>query len=130
MTKPDQRDIEVEIAGADEELATAKILYAQRRYRAVITHCYYGMFHAARAVLWEHALAPKTHKGLIRLFNEHLVKTGRVDSSLAAALQTAHDDRNIADYLFRSESFGEVEASELLVAAQEFVSVIKNILSK
>ncbi len=87
---------------AENELAAAEILYTissdakiQKEqfkleenftfYSAVISHAYYSIFYAAKAILAENNInttAPEVHKKTLDAFEIHLVKTGKLDVDL------------------------------------------------
>lgn len=43
---------------ADEALEDANILWAKHRVRATVNRCYYAMYHAAEAVLYDRGFKP------------------------------------------------------------------------
>lgn len=54
-------------------------------YSAVISHAYYSIFYAAKAILLEKGIkvdGPEVHKKTFNAFNENLVKTGIIDLEL------------------------------------------------
>ncbi|MGZ8374013.1 MAG: HEPN domain-containing protein [Nitrospira sp.] len=63
------------------------------------------MPHAARAALLAEGVTVTSHRGVRRLFGQHLIKTGKLPSSLAEVLADEQDDRILADYdvLFEPE---------------------------
>jgi hypothetical protein len=68
MKAPVAEEVRDEYQLAQEELDTAQLLMRQKKFRGVITHAYYAIFHAARAVVWQAGGIPKTHKGVAALF--------------------------------------------------------------
>jgi len=56
------------------------------------------MFHAAKAILFNEGIQAKTHKGIISLFREHIVKKGTLNEKHADALRRAFDLRQKSDY--------------------------------
>ena len=54
-------------------------------YSSVISHAYYTIFYAAKAILMEQGVgtdAPEVHKKTLEAFETHLVKTGKLDIKL------------------------------------------------
>lgn len=70
-----------------------------------VSRAYYGMFHAARAVLLQEGSKPKTHQGVIselgRLFREH------IDRDLISSMSEIQSLREDADY----EPYFEIDQS-------------------
>jgi uncharacterized protein (UPF0332 family) len=83
---------------ANEELATAELLWQNDRYRACISRSYYAMYHATQALLTLKDLNTKTHKGIIQMFGQHFIKTEIFPVELARALGDAYDMRRLSDY--------------------------------
>jgi len=54
-------------------------------YSSVISHSYYCIFNSAKAILSKEGIktdAPEVHKKTLEAFEEHLVKTGKLDVEL------------------------------------------------
>ncbi len=105
------------IEKAKRACASAQVLLDSGDTDGACNRAYYAMFDAARAALLA-SNAPvkpdigKTHRGLINVFSEHLVKNGRVPKELGQRLKQAQVFRCVADY-----EGGSVELSD----AQEMV---------
>ena len=76
-----------------EEIDIATLLLEREHYRTSISRSYYSMYYAAQALLLSQDIDASTHKGLIRLFSLHFVKTGQFSSELAKILSNAYDLR-------------------------------------
>jgi hypothetical protein len=109
-----------ELRVAREELAAADQLIATALYRIALTRSYFAAFHAARAVLYAQGYDPKTHQGVLTLFNQHLVRPQHFEPLAARVLATLQKYREQADY---GESFVvDLEgAREETAAARQFV---------
>jgi len=56
------------------------------------------MFHAARALMTFERQDSKTHSGVISYFNQHYIKTGRIEIELGQAFAHAEKIRIHSDY--------------------------------
>jgi len=81
-----------------EELDIASLLVERQHYRTSISRSYYSMHYAAQALLLSQNIDTSTHKGLIRLFSLHFVKTGQFSPEWSNTLKTAYDLRQLSDY--------------------------------
>ena len=81
-----------------EELDIASLLVERQHYRTSISRSYYSMYYAAQALLLSQNIDTSTHKGLIRLFSLHFVKTGQFSPEWSNTLKTAYDLRQLSDY--------------------------------
>jgi uncharacterized protein (UPF0332 family) len=110
-----------ELTLADEELRAADQLTQLGLHRVALTRVYFAAFHATRAMLYALGLEPKSHQGVLTLFNLHLVKAGHQSPSAARLLARLQKFREQADY---GESFivDAEGAREELLAARAFVA--------
>jgi uncharacterized protein len=109
-----------EIAIARDAARVARAALELGIARDALSRAYYAVFHAVRALLLLDGLEPKTHQGVIRLFSDQWIKTGRIASSQMLVLTRLQSYRLASDY---SYSFDvrpdDVEAE--LDAAERFV---------
>lgn len=114
-----------ELRVAAEELLAAEQLIGIALYRIALTRTYFAVFHAARAVLYAQGYDPKTHQGVLTLFNQHLIRPGHFEPRAARVIARLQKFREQADY---GESFlVDLEgAEEELVAARELVDVARH----
>ena len=87
--------------------------------------CHYS----AEAILLTNDLKASSHKGVISLFSEHFIKTGKLDKELGKALRRAYDLRQRGDYE-TGFMVAEEEARKLLEVAKNFVKAISDYLSE
>lgn len=117
------------LSNSKETLGTAKLLLENNKFGGAINRSYYAMFYAARALLATKGLDSSKHSGVISLFNQHFVKTGKVDKSLGRLLMDAEDARIESDY----EDFyvaSEEEAEKIFGDAEKFVAEMEKALDK
>lgn len=109
------------LALAQEELETADLLLENNRYRACISRSYYAMYHATQALMASKNLSSKSHKGAIKLFGQHFVKTQELPIELARYLSDAYDLRRLSDYE-ETVFLTQQQAETLLISARVFVN--------
>ena len=85
---------------------------------------YYATFEAASAALAALGISlPKTHKGVAKLFQQHVVKPGRVDTNTGTVISRIERIRLIADY--EGVPVERELAHDALHQAEEFVEVVR-----
>ena len=110
---------------ANDELETANLLLENNRYRACISRSYYAMYHATQALMEAKGLHSKTHKGIIKLFGQHFIKTGEFEVEFARILSDAYDLCRLSDYE-ETTLPTQQQAEKLLVAATRFVQKVQD----
>lgn len=114
---------------ADEALEDANILWAKRRVRATVNRCYYAMYHAAEAVLYDRGFKPKTHAGLRTMLGEHIINKGILSKERGRSLAQAARLREMSDYEVDAEvDVGRVD--KLIGEAKLFIAEIKGTLDQ
>ena len=113
---------------AQRTLKTAQSLLAQDDTEGACNRAYYAMFDAALAALWavgaqETGTVVKTHSGLIALFGQALVKSGRLDPALGRALAHVQKVRLLADYT--ADAPPKEDAEDAVAQAEAFVAAIE-----
>jgi uncharacterized protein (UPF0332 family) len=118
-----------ELGRAREELRAAEHLLPLGFARIALTRAYFAVFHAVRAVLYAEGLEPRSHRGALHLFNQHLVKGGRFEPATSRLLARLQKFREEADY---AEAFpvDEQGAREELEAARGFVDRVAGEMAK
>lgn len=107
-------------AQARETLQAGRELLAGRHYRDAVNRGYYAMFYATLGMLASEQLGTSKHTGVMSLFTERFVKTGRFPVEKAVYLRRAFELRQKCDYREFAEP-AEAEASEILTDAVEFI---------
>jgi uncharacterized protein (UPF0332 family) len=122
-------EIKKEISRADKSLNSAKILAENNYLEDAISRCYYGILHAAKAALLVEDVSISSHKAVRRLFGQHIIKTGKLNSKYGKILASIQDDRLRADYdvIYLAE---EEDVEESLKIAEDFLNTIKDFLKK
>lgn len=123
------KDIEILSAKAQTFLRTAERVLSDGDYDSCASRSYYAMFLMAEAALLTKGLRSSSHKGVIRLFGEHFVKSGVLEGYMGRTLNYAYDTRIVGDYGV-TRSVAQDEAEELLEATREFVQKVRDYLDK
>lgn len=116
--------VAAELALAEEELRAADELLGAGLERIALTRAYFAVFHALRACLYDDGHEPRSHAGVLHLFNLHFVKVGRYPpetSRLTARLQKFREE---ADYT-ASFVVDVAGATEEIAAARGLVERVR-----
>ena len=124
-----KKEIKDLLEKADRYLRSAELLLKDGDFDSCASRCYYAMFYSAEAILVTNDLKASSHKGVISLFGEHFIKTGKLDKELGKALRRAYDLRQKGDYE-TGFMVTEEEARKLLGIAKNFVKAISDYLSE
>lgn len=112
---------------ASEALRAAESLTRDSWYADAISRAYYAILHAAKAALFVHDVAAESHAAVRRLFGQHLIRAGEIESEWSAHLVESLDDRLAADYDAEA-SFSVKEARQECRRSREFLSRIRRYL--
>ena len=75
-----------------------KYYWMQVKYRDLITHSYYAMFSASKALLLTKDYTVKSHEGLVRVFGREFIRDGDFDSEIFGYLTDARAMRRDTSY--------------------------------
>jgi uncharacterized protein (UPF0332 family) len=127
MATPPREEIQKEFLRGEQALRAAQLLLQQHLLQDALSRSYYAILHAARAALLTEGVAVTSHRGVRRLFGQHLIKAGKLPSSLAEVLADEQDDRILADYDVLFEP--ELDRVQKRVAdAGDFLATVKTFL--
>ena len=79
-------------------MMAAKVLFDSALYEDSISRCYYGILHAAKAVLLAHGIRVESHDAVKRLFGREMIKSRLLENEYAVILREEQDERLLADY--------------------------------
>lgn len=127
--QPSRKYVEKCLARADDVLRDAELLFSQNSLYSAAGCAYYAMYHAAQALLYSKGLKPKTHSGLQRMFDEHIIKKGLVGEELGKDFITAFELRQKSDYDVEAEIAKE-SVEDIVTKARLFISKIKDLLTQ
>lgn len=115
------------IINAHDKLESAFILFENEKYADAVSRAYYSMFFAAKALLFENNIHPRTHRGLISQFSLEIVKNRKFPQELFNLLTRAQEDREQADYGFKN-TIDKEEAKYILQGSRKFLNECELIL--
>ena len=122
----------VHLARAQEALDDARLLLERGRVSGAASRAYYAAFHAARAAIEAAAsidlMEIKTHAGVRRMFDLHVVRAGLIDRSTAMLLKDINSTRIRADYAM--SALDRPDAAEAVRAAAAFVTACATIVQQ
>ena len=110
-----------------DDLSTAQILLDAGKYRAVVTHSYFAMFYAAKALLITRDFVSKKHGTILKQFSREFVNGDNFDYDIYLNYSNAINKRNKSSYNFNI-NFDKHEAQSCLFDAEEFVVEAKKFL--
>ena len=114
---------------ANEELANAKDLFAEKKYKLSMNRSYYAVFHAMRSVNTLDEFDSSKHSGVIAHFNQYHVKNGDFPKETAKRIGQALSMREHADY----EDFfvaSQKEAQQQAKFAEQFLTQVEQYLKE
>jgi hypothetical protein len=91
-----------------------------KHHGGAISRAYYAAYHAARALLYEKGLEPKTHEGVRRMIGLHYVLPGLIPQAEGDALAALALMREAADYA-PSAPATQPEAEQAVELARHFL---------
>ena len=129
MTEASSRSfVEASLGRAEKALKSAKLLEENGELEDAASRAYYAMFHATRALLFSKGMNAKTHKGVISLFGEKIVKQGIMSEEYADMLRKAFDLRQKSDYEIYTETSVEL-VKEVIKNAEQFIEKVKELVA-
>jgi uncharacterized protein (UPF0332 family) len=98
--------------------------------RSIINRAYYSMFYAVLSLFLKAGINTKTskHGGIISLFDNEFIKTGKIDKRYSKILHDTFDARQEGDYKEFVE-LSQDDAAEFVKLAEEFFEEIKKIIN-
>jgi len=120
------------IKQAEETLADAEAM-AERMLtpRSIVNRAYYVMFYAVLGLFLKANVTLKTskHSGIISMFDQLFVLTGKIEKQYSKALHKTFNARQVSDYKELVEVTPE-EAEEAIRAARKLLTEIKRVISE
>lgn len=120
MTDNINKLIEYRFQQACETLTAAKELLTGKHYRDAVNRAYYAMFYCSPGLLAAKNLGSSKHSGVLSLFSQHFIKTGKISVKAGRHLREAFELRQNCDY----REFVEIkqeQAEEVVVNAAGFI---------
>jgi uncharacterized protein (UPF0332 family) len=119
--------VNIRLERGREDLATARLLIREGKYRIAISRAYYAIFMVATAALVTLGVSRSEHSAVESAFGQYLVKPGILESKYHAIYMKARDWREEADYS-PTVTFTEEDALTILAEAEEFVARLERYL--
>lgn len=114
---------------ARQALASAKLLLDAGDWVGAINRAYYAIFYAANATLELQGLERSKHSGVMSVFREKYVKTGKIESEYSDVYGQAFVSRQKGDYE-RVKLPTREEAEKAIQGAERFVARIEKFLGE
>lgn len=103
-----------------EDLAEARDLFEQGKYRFSVNRAYYAVFHIISATLAMMGHARSKHSGVESAFHQYLIKPGLVEVEYGTTYKLARKWREDADYAI-GVTFTEETTHEILERCEQLV---------
>lgn len=129
MTEEQRKSIvQYRIDNAQSTLAEVLDHCERGFYNTAVNRMYYACFYAASALLVANQIEAKSHEGVRQMLGKHFVLTQKLPVHLGKFYTLIFSKRSSGDY----EDFinyNRKDVEELYPHAEEFVTVIKNLLT-
>lgn len=104
-------------------LADAEKVTAMQMWATGANRLYYAAYYAVSALLIANGIAAKTHEGIIRMFNQHFVMTGKVDRELGRQYNILFTMRLTGDY---GDCFDlqEKDVAPMVIPARKLIEIV------
>ena len=128
-------NISIEVARGVDSLESADILIAASKHADAVSRAFYAAFHHPCALLLMSGQQARLHGGVERLLQRDLVRTGKLDPTVARSYAHLLKDRQDADYgaetvFTRELAAARVEAARAFCAAARELLVAEGWLAK
>ena len=123
-----RRNLERELARADEALRAAEALLGLGLTSDSVSRAYYGAFHGLQALLLSRGIETKTDAEAMHVLNVELIRTGKMSSAWNRLLVRAQGARELADY-DSAVTFSADDAAAQLQDARAFEVAARKLLA-
>lgn len=117
-----------ELARSDECLREAQLLLEAGMGLGATSRAYYGVFHAARALLFSLEIQPRSHRAMVALLSQHFIQPGRLPSEFGRLVSHLQRDREDVDYAI-APAFSDRDAESAFAAAKRFHAAARDLLA-
>jgi uncharacterized protein (UPF0332 family) len=120
---------EFRLEKATKNLEAARLLFKNKLLAESINRSYYCIFHTARALIAFDKFDSKKHSTIIAYFNQHYIKSGKIEKKFSKVISKAFKVRTDSDY----QDFYIVtreETKEQLENAEVFLKRIKDYIEE
>jgi uncharacterized protein (UPF0332 family) len=91
--------VQYRLSRAREAYEEALLMQREHHWNACANRLYYACFYAINALLVKTGYASSKHTGVRSYFNQHFVKTGKVDKVLGRLFNELFEARQEGDYV-------------------------------
>lgn len=123
------KTVEAIMTLAREKLSAAEGLGKMGFYRDAVSRAYYGMYHAAQALLLAYGKKAIGHAGTVSAFNHHFVKTGKVSPEFTKWFSGLKESREFADYE-GLRKFTKKDIEKAVEEAEKFLGMVKRLIKE
>lgn len=123
MTYSKNELVNYRILRAKEAYKDGLLLVNERRWNAAANWLYYACFYVVSAYLVAKGIKATTHSGLKSAFNQHLIKSGKIDFSEGLLFNKLFSIRQQIDY----EDFIDITEQELYPSLPKIEMLIDDI---
>lgn len=116
-----------EVRRAKKALKAAQNLLRDSLYEDAVSRAYYAILHSAKAALLTKNITVSTHKAVLSMFSQHLVKTNLIEKEYGVILREEKEDREISDYDVLKE-FNRKRVQKRVKDAEKFIDRIDSFL--
>lgn len=116
-------------AKARETFQDGKILFEAKRFPSAVNRIYYALFYEVTALLLTKGLSSAKHSGVLALFNEHFVKSGKVPVESGKFYSRMFEFRQKSDYS-DFVTFEEEKVREWIAQGEQFMAVIERAIDR
>lgn len=120
--------INIRLAKAREDLATAHEMLHVARWRGAVNRAYYAVFHAASAALLWLDIERSKHSGVQAAFNRFLVKPGLIEVEYSQIYKDARDWREEQDYKDLVRALNQAITTQIVRDAERFTARLERYL--
>ncbi len=127
MEEERKRVIAAYLTRSHEEVETARLLFANGKYKVALTRAYYAIFYAASATLFSEGIKRSKHSGVQSAFRQFFIKPSIIEVGYSDIYSAARDARELSDYelwFMPAEEFTET----IIADAERFVARIERYL--
>jgi uncharacterized protein (UPF0332 family) len=125
--RPDRLKNEKALEMAAQAIAVSEKLFEHGFYEQVILYSYTAMFQGARALLFKDGIFERSHYCVVEYLKRNYLKSGKLDQSHIHWLDTYRIERHETLYGLEKIEIKEIEASEAIKIARDFLEVIKKL---
>ncbi len=109
------------------KLKKSQMLFNAGFYEDCLINCYSTMFHSARSILFKDGFKERSHYAIYVYLKEKYFD--RLEPRFLNELDIIREERHQIQYSLKPANIKKEQASEGLCVAEEFVAVIKKIVS-